>query len=119
MKLYIAGPMRGWPDLNRPAFAFAAEQLRDAGHEVFNPGEWPAPQQSPLSDIRVLLAVELAWICSQAEGVCLLLDWGTSRGARAEHAAALAIDLPIWVINYHGAWKQINVPLGCRPVKLP
>ena len=39
MKLYLAGPMRGMPFFNFPAFKDAAAQLRAKGHYVFNPAE--------------------------------------------------------------------------------
>lgn len=39
MKLYIAGPMTGLPDLDFPAFHEAAAKLRAQGHEVINPAE--------------------------------------------------------------------------------
>ena len=37
--LYIAGPMRGYPDHNFPAFRAAAAALRRAGYGVVNPAE--------------------------------------------------------------------------------
>lgn len=39
MKVYVAGPMRGIPEFNFPAFNLAAKNLRADGHVVFNPAE--------------------------------------------------------------------------------
>ena len=90
MKLYIAGPMTGIVNFNRPAFRNAQITLEDMGHDVFNPGNHS-------QEVRHLdLAVDLHWICLNAEGVVMLLDWGRSSGANAELATAKALDIPVW-----------------------
>lgn len=39
--VYIAGPMSGIEDFNRPAFHEVAQALRAEGHTVLNPAEQP------------------------------------------------------------------------------
>ena len=39
MRIYVAGPMTGHPELNFPAFHAAATELRALGHHVENPAE--------------------------------------------------------------------------------
>ncbi len=91
MRIYLAGPMRGIPDFNYPAFFKYAHELRSQGHEVFNPAEIGIHQD----EIREIMAVETGWICRKAEAVYLMPGWEKSRGARAEQALAEALDLKI------------------------
>lgn len=111
MKIYLAGPMRGIPEFNFPAFDAAAKKLRDEGHEVFSPADndranmggdfskdYPTGCEDQLAKktgftIREALGQDLAWICAEAEGIAMLPGWKNSRGARAEHATALALGL--------------------------
>lgn len=111
MRLYLAGPMRGFPEFNFPAFHAAAAQLRAAGHEVFSPAEKDIERHgTDISagnktgseaeatakhgfDLRVALADDLAWICANAEGIALLQGWSHSSGANAEYATARALGL--------------------------
>ena len=113
MKIYLAGPMRGIPEFNFPAFMAAAVKLRADGHEVFNPAERDNHRHgTDISkgnatgddnvaaaehgfDLRVALAEDLNFICREADCVAMLLRWKTSRGARAEHAVALALGLEV------------------------
>lgn len=87
MRVYLAGPMRGHPNLNFPAFFEAAELLRIKGHVVFNPAENCAPDD----DIRTCLAIDTAWICNSAEAIALLPGWENSKGAKAELALSEAL----------------------------
>lgn len=113
MRIYIAGPMRGMPDGNAGAFIRAAAALRGQDHEVFAPHEQnmadgfdftgtthsEAEMAEMGFDLRRSLAIDLGWICAEAEGVVVLPGWRRSRGAKAEVATALALDIPVWSIE--------------------
>ena len=113
MKLYLAGPMRGIPEFNFPTFYRAAWMLAQEGHVVFNPAakdcerygtdiskgnaegrEDVAASQHGFS-LREALALDLAWICAEADGIALLPGWRNSKGATAEHATAVALGLTV------------------------
>lgn len=111
MKIYLAGPMRGIPEFNFPAFHRWTKMLREEGHEVFSPAEHDNERHgADISkgnetgseahatatynfNIREALAADLAWICAEAEAIALLPGWETSRGARAEFETANALGL--------------------------
>ena len=107
MKVYLAGPMRGYPNFNFPAFDAAARRLRAVGHEVFSPAERDRDKygdifQTETGDesevhefsLREALAADTAWITRHADAVALLPGWERSKGAQAEAALALALGLP-------------------------
>jgi hypothetical protein len=112
-KFYLAGPMRGIPEFNFPAFMAKAAELREAGHEVFNPAERDNEQHgTDISkgnatgdealaskqhgfNLRVALAADLKFICEEAEAIYMLPGWSNSKGATAERATALALGLII------------------------
>jgi hypothetical protein len=84
MKVYISGPMSGRKDLNREEFVLAEVLLRGLGHEVVNPHTlnpegrgWVACM---INDLRAL---------RRCQGIYMLHDWATSRGARVERKRAL------------------------------
>jgi len=109
MKLYLAGPMRGYPEFNHPAFHAAAAELRASGHAVFNPAEHaeslginttgmtgdPSHEELAGYSLRELIAADLAWICANAEAIALLPGWQDSLGAAAEVATAKALGIPV------------------------
>ena len=103
-RLYIAGPMRGHPYLNYPAF-HAAEDLLTPRYVVFSPARadmdrgfdaaaFPTGHEDLPVNVRELLELDTRWICRHADGLALLDGWGRSKGARAEVALAEALGIP-------------------------
>lgn len=102
MRTYIAGPMRGYPEHNIPAFRLAAERLRSAGFDVVSPVEigdaWAGGDQSahaPEDYVRRDLDELLT-----CEAIALLPGWERSTGARCE--AAVAVTLGFKFFNVGG-----------------
>lgn len=94
MKVYISGPMTGYPEHNYPAFHKEAEKWRAAGFEVVNPAELNTPekdwQECMRRDIAVLTTVD---------AIVLLPGWENSRGARLELRIAMELGMRVIVQN--------------------
>lgn len=119
MKLYIAGPMRGIPEFNFPAFLDADTRLQNMGHMTFNPAQkdidlhGDAIYKGRSGDLREIahlgfslresLGYDLEFICKQADGIVLLEGWEQSSGARAELATCKALGIPAYRLAYDGA----------------
>ena len=115
MKLYVAGPMSGIPQFNYPAFIAAADKLRAAGHEVINPAEMDDPEtkaEAMASEDGVLvggtcngetwgdfLARDVKIVADDVDGVVVLDNWFTSRGARLEAFIAVNCQKPVFNID--------------------
>lgn len=100
MKLYLAGPMTGWPDFNYPAFAATAAKLRAAGFTVVSPADNGLPKDAPWSqhmraDIPMLLA---------CDGVALMDGWEDSKGAQLERHIAMSTG--VWTMPV-GVWLGV------------
>lgn len=113
MNIYVAGPMRGIPEFNFPAFNAATAKLRAEGHVVFNPAEKDNERHgTDISkgnakgceheaardhgfNLRVALGDDLDYICREADAIALLPGWEKSKGANAEHATAVALGLEV------------------------
>lgn len=116
MKIYLAGPMRGYANFNFPAFDFAAAKLRAQGHFVFSPAERDREvhggklEQNATGNeaeaasnvgfsLREALGADMAFISAHAEAICLLPGWEKSTGANAEKALAVALGLTIIILG--------------------
>jgi len=110
MRIYLAGPMRGIPKFNFPAFDVAAAMLRLEGHDVFSPaerdrvihghelednvnGDEQIAEKVVGFSLRQALAADTQFIALSADAIALLPGWEKSSGALAELALAKVLGL--------------------------
>lgn len=111
-RIYLAGPMRGLPELNFPKFNEVANKLRAAGHAVFNPAE-NAPRipstADGLDDFSYWMAIDLSEVC-KAEAIVMLPGWEASKGARLELHTARECGKQVFIWS----WLQTQEELLCE-----
>ena len=95
MKIYISGPMTGYPEWNVPAFNAAAARLSNLGHEVLNPADGGTDAAKSWSDY---LREDIALVV-QADAVAVLDGWQESRGASLEVHVAHALGMTVLPID--------------------
>lgn len=100
MKVYLTGPMSGYPLHNFPAFDAAAAALRAAGHEVTNPAEIDRAHgfdpNDTLADGEYGLFLRRSLKAMlDCEAIAMLPGWKNSRGASLEFDVALAIGMSL------------------------
>jgi hypothetical protein len=109
VRLYVSGPITGYPDLNKPVFELVTETLELAGHTVLNPHvvctlldahdcKGPCNPSEALLPWEDYLRADLVAMLQQADGLAMLPKWEASRGAQLEHhvATALGWDIRPW-----------------------
>ena len=87
--LYIAGPMTGKKEWNKPAFDKAAKKLREQGFIVLNPSETPMGLTR-----EQYMDIDLAMVRA-CDGIYMLNGWQWSPGATAERAYAVYLEKEI------------------------
>jgi hypothetical protein len=97
-RIYISGPMTGYPLDNRPAFNQAATRLRKLGFEVINPAELDEIAPIHSGNWADLLGRDLK-VLPDCDLVAVLQGWRNSRGAILETAVHNALGKA--VIRYH------------------
>lgn len=88
--IYIAGPMKGYPNFNREAFNAAAERLAARGWRPINPVDIEKIYPCVDEDGHVcrgrlidLMDIERSFV-AHADAIYLLDGWETSIGAKGE-----------------------------------
>jgi hypothetical protein len=118
MKVYISGPMTGFPEYNFPAFLDAEAQLRDLDHEVLSPARYSLelgfdPQFSLESQPEFSRRECLRWCVSavlDSERVVTLLGWEYSLGARAEVTIAQAAGIMVMPLLTFFSEEEVKHP---------
>ena len=109
MRIYIAGPMRGLPEHNFPAFNAAAARFREQGHEVANPVEigerlfGNSPSVPPTAYLHADILEVL-----RCDRIAVLPGWRGSVGARLE--VALGVTLGLAIVD---ADSGLQLDAGC------
>jgi len=111
VKVYILGPMSGYPDFNRPAFREAAAELRSRGFDVVCPAELDDLYDEPnhytgyyVRDIPYLLQCDI--------GVALP-GWRKSKGASLEAVILNTLERP--VLRYPDMTAIVDLPSIIHP----
>lgn len=106
MKVYLAAPMRGYPDDNHPAMFAAAAWLRECGLEVSNPAEFEAevpyvsdvPGENRMgAPLPNAIARRDFGELVQCQGIVLLPGWELSSGVAQELWVAEACGLEAYL----------------------
>lgn len=94
--MYLSGPMRGYPSLNRPAFDRAAQAMRVRGWVVWNPADEPDVDDPdcPLF-LRAAMGQDIAWLL-QSDAIAILPGWRSSAGAVTEVALSCVVSMPAY-----------------------
>lgn len=103
-RIYVAGPMRGKPLYNFPAFDKAANQLRSEGWFVVNPADLDRERGFKETDatpswnfLRAAIMLDLGEI-STCDAIAVLPGWEESEGATVEVALAKFLGLQVIVL---------------------
>lgn len=104
MRVFIAGPMRGLPQYNFPAFYAAEETIAAAGHEVMNPArlddedgfdrDYEYAHDEMAEMIRSFASRNAAKL-AQCDAIALLPDWDVSEGAKLDLAFAQYLGIEV------------------------
>lgn len=102
-KCYLAGPMRGIPEWNHPAFKMATRRLRAAGWEVFSPHEKDleignTPPADGITDkpLKAFPIGDDLKAVAEADAVFVLDGWENSEGAELEVDVAHRLGVPVY-----------------------
>lgn len=121
-RIYIAGPMSGYPRYNVDTFDSAAQHFRMEGFEVFNPADmdrdagfdhYAVPQMRlTQSDKREFMRRDLMAIC-RCNAIALLPGWEKSKGVKVELALAEFLGLMVFNVEAN-AWRRFGED-ECEP----
>ena len=88
---YIAGPVTGLPNGNRPMFEQAQYWLEEQGAVAINPTMLPDGLKSHQSYMNICIPM-----VREAEAILLLPGWHKSVGAMMEYEEAKRLELPMY-----------------------
>lgn len=109
MKIFISGPMTGYPNFNREAFHTLAAGLRSLGYTVLSPAESAPPTDPDSWSAWMKLSITQLM---QADIVVTLPGWVDSNGAAIEVGLAYELDLPVFASEYDHFYNSLSAQSG-------
>ena len=105
MRIYLSGPMKGYPDSNFPAFHSAAAALRAKGLDVVSPAEIdpgvPEPKEGAAeweAFYNACLRADIKAMCD-CQAIALMPGWESSNGAHLELHIAHRVGLEVKTVG--------------------
>lgn len=98
MKIYISGPMTGYPEFNYPAFNEMEKRLKALGFDVFNPASIKGEDNWTWKDYMKPCIKAIP----DCDGIVMLENSEYSNGAMVELDIARALELTVidhWEID--------------------
>lgn len=96
-RIYISGPMTGYPKYNFPAFETAAKRLRLIGLDVVSPHEFGEGGVQSWSDY---LRKDLIALLERCDSVATLHGWEKSKGATLEVHVARSLGMRVESVDW-------------------
>lgn len=97
-KIYIAGPITGFMDMNKPKFKKVADNLINMGFVPINPHDLDKPGDEAMTHPQYMRR-DIKVMCD-CDGAVFMPGWEYSAGARLEWDVAAGIGLPTAVLTY-------------------
>ena len=123
-RVYLAGPMRGYPEFNFPEFFDAAASLRIRGFEVWSPAERDLSdgldpkneehrKDAEERGLKYYMRYDLPAVVD-SNAVAVLPGWMESEGARLEVFTAWVVGMPVF-----WAWSEKPIPAWSIDLQTP
>jgi len=109
MKIFISGPMTGYPNFNREAFHTLAAGLRSFGYTVLSPAENAPPTDPDSWSAWMKLSITQLM---QADVVVTLPGWIDSTGALIEVDLSYSLDLPVFASERDHFYNSLSAQAG-------
>jgi nucleoside 2-deoxyribosyltransferase len=99
MRVYLSGPMKGYPESNFPAFHAKAAALRSKGLEVVNPAEINVKGAGNDADFyNQCLRADLKAMMD-CDAIALMRGWEASNGANLELHVAHRVGMRVLFVD--------------------
>mgnify|MGYP001194661752 CR=1 FL=1 len=133
--IYVAGPMRGYPNWNYDSFNAAEKVLSTLGWRVINPANLDAnyeetadldstPESFDPNDsnkdhevIRKIMKRDCDVICDECDAIYLLTGWEKSKGALCEKWLCECLGVDVYYESGENCARDRD-PKGCQSVSV-